>query len=673
MANIKHLLDDIRKNKYCVDMKETFCNALNEANANAEEIESTVKKIKNEITSVNANAEIIDARGGKETLGERLNEFDAQLDKIETKKIDKKSNKVIFMPVEDNESKVAGDCSVIITRNGTVIMIDTGTTESYSKIKEILNKNNVTKIDYVFISHYHSDHCQNLGSLINNFDMKNTKYYLQKHTTKFTYSDNYVLNLASNNIIIYPNNDDTLIVDDIKFTFFNCSQTDIDYYDANTTNYNNYSMCVYCDYYNTSILFTGDISESAQARINDLGYFKKVDLLKVEHHGYDLTVNNDYLRIVNPKYGVISESDIAFSQKDSTINCESTCLLNAMGTEIGCTGKGAIEFYFNESGNEFVNNFKVGGCVKDTGKYVYIYLDSSYTGISDGTYHKPFRSVREALAEANKLKLVNVFITPKSGTFSSEEHLRIINFDGTIKLDKISVRGFDIRNSYVILDNFTVTGTHNRAIVIESSIIEFTNLTVNGDCKNANTAYDGRGVTIYKSKVNGTNLTISNKRIALCCYNNSDVYIENLKGANNEYALICVTGSKLINNNATIEYDYRFKDIQDTSYIGGKISNDFTDYLAMGDDLNNLKTAGTRYVSKTGDITQSLLNIPNNLGYAFVIEIKKQTEDGSILQELRSRHFTNVNGTTNKTGIFYRTYNNADGWSAWYEMVLKLA
>ena len=52
MANIEHLLDDIRKNKYCVDMKETFCNALNEANANAKEIESTVKKIKNEITSI---------------------------------------------------------------------------------------------------------------------------------------------------------------------------------------------------------------------------------------------------------------------------------------------------------------------------------------------------------------------------------------------------------------------------------------------------------------------------------------------------------------------------------------------------------------------------------------------------------------------------------------------
>ena len=80
MANIEHLLDDIRKNKYCVDMKETFCNALNEANANAEEIELNVKKIKDEIISINANAEIIDARCGEENLGNFNRKISSQLD-----------------------------------------------------------------------------------------------------------------------------------------------------------------------------------------------------------------------------------------------------------------------------------------------------------------------------------------------------------------------------------------------------------------------------------------------------------------------------------------------------------------------------------------------------------------------------------------------------------------
>ena len=82
MANIEHLLDDIRKDKYCQEMRETFCNALNEANANAEEIESNVKKIKNEITSVNANAEIIDARCGEENLGDFNRKISSQLDNI---------------------------------------------------------------------------------------------------------------------------------------------------------------------------------------------------------------------------------------------------------------------------------------------------------------------------------------------------------------------------------------------------------------------------------------------------------------------------------------------------------------------------------------------------------------------------------------------------------------
>ena len=39
-----------------------------------------VVNIKNEISKTNATAEVISARGGKETLGKRLDEFGSQLD-----------------------------------------------------------------------------------------------------------------------------------------------------------------------------------------------------------------------------------------------------------------------------------------------------------------------------------------------------------------------------------------------------------------------------------------------------------------------------------------------------------------------------------------------------------------------------------------------------------------
>ena len=89
-----------------------------------------------------------------------------------------------------------------------------------------------------------------------------------------------------------------------------------------------------------------------------------------------------------------------------------------------------------------------------------------------------------------------------------------------------------------------------------------------------------------------------------------------------------------------------------------------TSYLQEGDDLNNYKSYYSRYVSKTGAITLTLLNAPAGIGYSFVMEVKKQTEDGSLMQVIKSRH---LNGT-NQTGIWVRTYTPNDGWGLWYKL-----
>lgn len=60
---------------------------LQDINKAYDSIDKAYKEVidfKNEIPKTNATAEVIDARGGKETLGERLNEFDEQLETIET-------------------------------------------------------------------------------------------------------------------------------------------------------------------------------------------------------------------------------------------------------------------------------------------------------------------------------------------------------------------------------------------------------------------------------------------------------------------------------------------------------------------------------------------------------------------------------------------------------------
>lgn len=593
---------------------------------------------------------------------DEVNELLDKIDNIESDKL----NKIIFMPVVRDVSELiaGGECSCIISKTGKVVLIDTGASHSFELIKEQLIKNNVTKIDYLIISHYHSDHCQNLDSLITNFDMSETIYYLCKHTEKFTYSDNYVLSAIGANEKIYPNTNDILKVDDLTFTFCNCDQSDIDFYDANSTNYNDYSLCCYCENSNFSVFFSGDINIAAQDRLASLGMLKKVNVLKVEHHGCDTSVNHGYIKQLNPEYAVISDSDNNKYGKANNILCESVMIQTSMGTKCYCTGKETIIYTFDDY-NSHINGTMIVNTVSKTHRmYNNVYIDKTYNGNSDGSYYRPFRTVREALAYAYTLLPCNVLIKTKDDSvFESTEHLRITNFYANIKLQNIKLRQLNILNSNFTLENVEVYDTDDQSVIIDQSNGIITSLVVNGSILDADSEINGRGMLVYNSKLHINNLEINDKRVALSVYNSSDVYIKNLKGSGNEYANICLSGSTLGVSYFELEYTKkRTFDIDSASRYTGM---DFTEYLNSGDDLNTLTKRGTRFISNTGAITQSLLNIPSGIGYAMVLTVEKQTEDGSLMQVIRSRHFTG----TNETGIWVRTYNPTDSWSNWFKIL----
>lgn len=80
---------------------------LQDINKAYDSIDKAYKEVidfKNEIPKTNATAEVIDARGGKETLGERLNEFDEQLEHIVKHTDNNVINLNIFNPIGDGLS-----------------------------------------------------------------------------------------------------------------------------------------------------------------------------------------------------------------------------------------------------------------------------------------------------------------------------------------------------------------------------------------------------------------------------------------------------------------------------------------------------------------------------------------------------------------------------------------
>ena len=243
------------------------------------------------------------------------------LEYSETIAIEKNNVEVHFLYRGDNK----GDCSLIKTKNRN-ILIDLGMTDANTLITKLLQKN-VTKVDYIIVSHFHGDHvmgyttnydASNWTALLNSEDIDFSKctciFPKTPDWTKFKYGDtadstnrdisgatylptletnitNVVTNAGLN--ILRPNDLSIIEIDEeTSLKFLNCDENNFtDYYDDveyNTgvnkyiTIYNNFSLVVELIHGDHKFLFTGDIQKEAEEKIaNDITY---CDVYKVEHH-----------------------------------------------------------------------------------------------------------------------------------------------------------------------------------------------------------------------------------------------------------------------------------------------------------------------------------------------------------------------------------------------------
>lgn len=166
-----------------------------------------------------------------------------------------------------------GQGNATLIRNilhGKTVLIDTGSSYNYLKLKSYLFSESVYKIDYLVITHMDSDHSGNIENLQKDFKIDNIIYDKQDIICDRIHLKNY-------DIGIYDNDNDNSLV---------------------------YSMNV--DSYD--FLFTGDISSDVEMGfINKFGPFK-CDFYQASHHG-SYTGNSDYMiRNILPRYAIISTS-----------------------------------------------------------------------------------------------------------------------------------------------------------------------------------------------------------------------------------------------------------------------------------------------------------------------------------------------------------------------------
>lgn len=220
--------------------------------------------------------------------------------------------------------------SILISNNGKYIMIDTGEERLSSEILSYFKNNNITKLDYLIISHFDKDHVGSAAAIIDNIEVENV---LQSNCPKESeYYTNYINSLANKGITAKT------ISGDFAFTLGELNivvngPTEI--YESNESN--NSSLIVSMTYKDTSYLFMGD---SQNDRIKD--YLKEndvqtYDFIKIPYHGNYQKKLDDLLEAVTPKYAVITCSNV--EPEDIT---ETEELLNQLGIKYYETKNGSI-------------------------------------------------------------------------------------------------------------------------------------------------------------------------------------------------------------------------------------------------------------------------------------------------------------------------------------------
>ncbi len=224
--------------------------------------------------------------------------------------------KVVFFDVGQ------GDSALISTPEGKNILIDAGSIKgatieegeegelitevdaAESVILPYFNKNNLTKLDAIIITHPHIDH---FGGAIKIIDSLQVDLFVNNGQTSANPYLEELLNKVGAKKIKYinPSPGDILPVkeDDFELKFLTLRSL-FTAKDPSPTN--NSSLVAKLRYKNFTVLFTGDIETEAELEL--LGWKKelKSTILKVPHHGSRTSTSLPFLDAVAPTVAVIS-------------------------------------------------------------------------------------------------------------------------------------------------------------------------------------------------------------------------------------------------------------------------------------------------------------------------------------------------------------------------------
>jgi competence protein ComEC len=238
------------------------------------------------VSNLSTNTDSTGSTGSSESSGSSK----LQADIIQPPALDKLS--VYFLNVGQ------GDATYIKTAAGDDILIDGGKNEAGEIVVNYLKQLGVDDIEVMISTHPDADHVGGLDTVLQNFKVETVYAPKVSHTTH-TFKDFLVavknegltIKEAKAGVILPLSGVTAKFVGPVK---------------AYDDDLNDWSAVLHLIYGKNTFLFTGDAEKTSEVDMIKAQQALKADVLKVGHHGSNSSTSAAFLKVVAPKYAVIS-------------------------------------------------------------------------------------------------------------------------------------------------------------------------------------------------------------------------------------------------------------------------------------------------------------------------------------------------------------------------------
>lgn len=184
--------------------------------------------------------------------------------------------------------------STLIRYKDYNILIDAGNTVDGVLLVPYLKELGIEHFDSLFVTHAHEDHIGGMSRVVYNFSFDHL--YMPDHVAEWKSYQNLMKALErKEKRFEVPSIHQVFTFDDLTLTVLSITDTE---------DYNENSIVLKLDYFNTHYLLMGDATDDIERSILDDDLAS--DVLKVGHHGSKYSSSVTFLEKVHPEYAIIS-------------------------------------------------------------------------------------------------------------------------------------------------------------------------------------------------------------------------------------------------------------------------------------------------------------------------------------------------------------------------------